>query len=127
MSWCIWLTGAFVPVAEAKAEEVKGEEAPEFKKQLSPVSVTAGQTAVLECAVTGTAPVVRWLKDGKELKPSDHVVIESKPDGTQKLIIKEAEVSDIGQYAVEASTAGGKAKSEAKLLVKCKSTDLRHA
>lgn len=106
-------------MAEGVIEEVTEEGAPEFKTPLNSTSVTEGQTAVLECAVTGTSPIIRWLKDGKELKPSDHVVIESKPDGTQKLIIKEAETSDIGQYAVEASTPGGKAKSEAHLDVKC--------
>lgn len=96
------------------------EFAPEFKTPLSACTVAEGETAVFECAVTGTSPIIRWLKDGKELKPSPHVVIESKPDGTHKLVVKDAAAADIGKYEVEASTAGGKAKSDAQLDVKGK-------
>lgn len=58
------------------------------------------------------------LKDGEEVKPSDKVQIESKPDGTQRLILKDAKAADTGEYRCEAANEAGTAWTEGPLTVK---------
>lgn len=77
------------------------------------------EQVALECKVVGTPmPKVKWLKDGAEVKPGKDVKIESKPDGTQKLVFNDATVSDIGEYRCEAVNEAGSAWTEAPLVVK---------
>jgi len=78
--------------------------APEFIQGLTPAQANEGDRAELECKVTGTpAPDVKWSKDGKELKDGDGIHIESRPDGTHKLIIDKAKLDDAGTYRVDVS------------------------
>ncbi|CAF2489671.1 unnamed protein product [Rotaria sp. Silwood2] len=64
-------------------------------------TIQVGQPIKLECKVSGRPqPEVIWTKDGKEIKPSDHVEITKKPDGTCSMTIKEATPDDKGVYKV---------------------------
>lgn len=75
-----------------------------------------GETVSFECKVVGAPkPEVRWYKDDKEVKPSKHITIESKPDGTQRLVVKQAVDADVGDYRCEAVNAAGAAETHAQL------------
>lgn len=57
--------------------------------------IQIGTPIHLECHVNGRPqPEVIWTKDGKEIKPSDHVEITKNPDGTCILHIKESNPDD---------------------------------
>lgn len=62
-------------------------------------------------------PNVKWFKDGEELQPSEHVRIESLPDGTNHLIIDSVNVEDQGNYRCEATNSAGSMSSKAPLTV----------
>ena len=49
---------------------------PEFLRALSNTSATEGQRLVLEAEVAAEPePTVTWLKDGRELKPSESMKV----------------------------------------------------
>lgn len=87
----------------ATSEELPSEGiAPDFVEPIRAVEVAEGETAVLECKVVGEpAPEIKWFKGGEEIKPNDHFKIEAKPDGTQRLTVKNAKTSDIDEYRCE--------------------------
>jgi hypothetical protein len=82
---------------------------PTFGKEL-PDSVNAveGKPLNLVAKIEGEPlPEVQWTKDGKIIKPTDGVKIETKPDGTVSLSIESAKLKDSGQYAIIAKTPSG--------------------
>ncbi|XP_040072551.1 obscurin isoform X2 [Ixodes scapularis] len=87
---------------------------PCFEKGLQPCTLTEGKPAQLEAKIApgGTPTKVEWLKDGKPLKPSDHLTMQQKPDGTLALKIDNVTPEDAGHYAVVASNDDGKSASE---------------
>lgn len=92
--------------------------APEFTKSLENVTVSEGAKVVLECAIAGLpTPIVEWYKDGKKLKSTKAVSIESTKDGTHRIIIRETTVQDAGMYEVQISSKLGTQKQEAKVTV----------
>lgn len=103
-------------------EEKKEEQvAPAFVVELTTTTVTTGEVVKLECRATGKpAPEIRWFKEDKEIKKSAHVEISSTTDGTQVLLIKQAEVADAGKYRCEAKNKAGASKTVATLDVKSK-------
>jgi hypothetical protein len=115
-------TEAKLQVKQAVVKEVKEETAPEFVKPLTQGEIIEGQTVEFECTLKvseGAKPEVHWMKDGKEVKPDGaHMIVESRDDGTQRLIIQKAKSEDIGQYKCEAVNKAGTAKTEAKLNIK---------
>lgn len=62
-------------------------------------------------------PEVKWFRDGEELKPDEHVRIESLPDGTNYLVIDSVSVEDQGNYRCEATNNAGSMSSKAPLTV----------
>lgn len=105
----------------AKVETVEqiDQTAPEFVEILRSCEATVHEHVALECKVVGKPmPQVKWMKDGEEVKPSKAVQIESKPDGTQRLVFKDATVTDVGEYRCEAINVAGTAWTEAPLVVK---------
>lgn len=96
--------------------------APEFTTALKSVNIKSGETAVFECALSGTPqPEVKWYKDGKEVKPDTTHKIEQLPDGRQKLTVTRATDKDIGEYVCEAISPAGAVTTAAALDVKSKS------
>lgn len=92
------------------------EQAPQFTRELTTCQAKEGETVSLECKVVGSPkPEVHWYKDDKEIKPSKHITVESKPDGTQRLIVKEAVEADVGDYRCEAVNPAGTAETHAQL------------
>uniref|UniRef100_A0A914WDR8 Muscle M-line assembly protein unc-89 n=1 Tax=Plectus sambesii TaxID=2011161 RepID=A0A914WDR8_9BILA len=113
-------TEAPVSVKLATSGELPSEGiAPDFTEPIKAVEVAEGETAVLECKVVGEpAPEIKWFKGGEEIKPNDHFKIEAKPDGTQRLTIKNAKTDDIDEYRCEATNPLGSVWSDATLGVK---------
>ncbi|KAJ1353882.1 hypothetical protein KIN20_010652 [Parelaphostrongylus tenuis] len=99
------------------------EVAPEFTRDLTACQIMEGEVAHFECKVKGTPlPLVRWFKDGEEVKPKDGVTVEALPDGTNKLTINDAKLTDQGNYRVEATNAAGSTSSKAPLSVQAPET-----
>uniref|UniRef100_A0A0K0DG20 Muscle M-line assembly protein unc-89 n=1 Tax=Angiostrongylus cantonensis TaxID=6313 RepID=A0A0K0DG20_ANGCA len=99
------------------------EIAPKFTRDLTACQITEGEVARFECKVKGTPlPLVRWFKDGEEVKPGDGVTIEALPDGTNKLTINDAKLTDQGNYRVEATNVAGSMSSKAPLSVQAPET-----
>jgi hypothetical protein len=88
----------------------KGDEKiPAFGKEL-PDSIDAveGKPLNLVAKIEGEPfPEVKWTKDGKPIKPSDGVKIETKPDGTVSLSIDCAKPQDAGKYVLSIETPEG--------------------
>lgn len=63
---------------------------------------------------------MKWLKDGKEIKPDARHIIESEVGGGQKLIVVKATKLDIGEYTCKAVSPAGTATTSGQLDVKGK-------
>ena len=74
------------------------EEKVKFKEPLKNVEVLQGDRAVFRCEVTKPGSPVKWLRNGKPIKPSDkYEIIE---EGTvHTLIIKDATMEDMDEFA----------------------------
>uniref|UniRef100_A0A183CWJ3 Muscle M-line assembly protein unc-89 n=1 Tax=Gongylonema pulchrum TaxID=637853 RepID=A0A183CWJ3_9BILA len=108
---------------------VESEISPEFVQELQPVQATEGQQIAFECSdlliliflifrVAGVpVPKVKWFRDGEEVVPSEHVRVESFPDGTNRLTVDSVSVEDQGNYRCEATNNAGSMSSKAPLTV----------
>ena len=75
------------------------EEPMEFLTPLSDVGVMETETATLSCEVSKPDQTAKWLKAGKEVRPSGR--IEIRVDGTKHtLIIQDAHLDDHDEYSV---------------------------
>lgn len=94
------------------------EKAPEFIKELRPISAAVGETIELECVVEGKNYQIQWFKGDEKLVEDDRHLIQKLSDGTQKLVIKIASPDDVANYRCEAKNFGGTAATRAPLDVK---------
>ena len=94
-----------------------GGVAPQFVLQLSPVEVSEGYPAKLECRVVGApVPAVRWLRDDEPLEPSDRVKVTY--DGQLcEVNFTTTELDDEGEYKCVAKNDFGEDSSTTELLV----------
>jgi hypothetical protein len=61
--------------------------------------VQQGGSCTLECNAPGKPlPEVKWTKNGKEIKSTDSLLLESLPDGNHRLTINNAQSDHAGQY-----------------------------
>uniref|UniRef100_A0A7M4FPV9 Obscurin-like protein 1 n=1 Tax=Crocodylus porosus TaxID=8502 RepID=A0A7M4FPV9_CROPO len=65
--------------------------------------VVAGEDLILACEVSRPNAAVRWLRDGRELAPSEHVRVVEK-GCLRQLTILGAQHSDAGSYVCDAGT-----------------------
>ncbi|PIK60955.1 putative titin [Apostichopus japonicus] len=86
---------------ETAAKVTVEEHAPEITKPLEEtIAVPEGNEVTLEAQISKEDAPVTWMKDGKELKPSDNVRIEE--DGTtRRLILKDVTKDDTAQYTLK--------------------------
>uniref|UniRef100_A0A9J2P3W7 Immunoglobulin I-set domain protein n=1 Tax=Ascaris lumbricoides TaxID=6252 RepID=A0A9J2P3W7_ASCLU len=112
------------PISVASEGELPQEgEAPDFVEPIRPVTVVEGQTAVLEGRVSGEPkPEVKWYKGDTLVQPSVNVAIESLPDGTQRLIVRNATQNDTDEYRCSASNEYGDVWSDVTLTVQVPAT-----
>ena len=88
---------------------------PRFVKPLADVKSRVGETSVMECKVEGSPkPKIRWLKDDKEVMPSDNILIV---EGGAVLILSSTKKEDSGTYTCEVSNALGVTKDSSKLVI----------
>lgn len=72
------------------------------------ISVTAGDSASLECTVSGSPDLkVKWLRDGKEVTGGRKYKISFK-DNVASLKILSAERGESSEYTMEVSNRVGK-------------------
>lgn len=91
-----------------------------FVSPLDDVTIPEGDTLTLKCQIGGEPkPVVKWYRNGQELKPDDdlRIVIRLALDGTATLRLRDARKSDAGEFHVEAINEAGNAKSLCKVRV----------
>lgn len=82
-----------------------------------PFSVTAGETATLECTVSGTPELTaKWFKNGGELSSGKKYKITFS-NMTSSLKVLSTNMSDSGEYTFEVKNSVGKAVSKAQLTV----------
>uniref|UniRef100_A0A4X2LV19 Immunoglobulin superfamily member 22 n=2 Tax=Vombatus ursinus TaxID=29139 RepID=A0A4X2LV19_VOMUR len=85
------------------AELIVVDEPLKFTGEMKPVKVTERQTAVFEIRLSKKVPDCVWKFNGKELKRDDKYEISVSEDGlTHTLKIKDARLSDTGEFSVEA-------------------------
>ncbi|VDN04253.1 unnamed protein product [Thelazia callipaeda] len=111
-------TESMLHVLYAHETPIDSEISPEILQELRPVHANQGQQIAFECRISGIPiPEIRWFKDGKEIKPDDHIRIESLPDGTNRLTVDSVSVEDQGNYRCEATNNVGSMSSKAPLTV----------
>nr|KAF6342919.1 immunoglobulin superfamily member 22 [Pipistrellus kuhlii] len=75
-----------------------------FFGEMQPVKVTERQTAVFEIRLSKKVPDFVWKFNGKELKRDEKYEISVSEDGlTHTLKIKDAWLSDSGEFSAQAS------------------------
>jgi hypothetical protein len=85
----------------------KAYKAPEFLEELQALLTEQG-TVSLECKVVGVpTPVLRWYKDGQEIKAGDVFALTANPD----------DPTSLGTYTCEAVNCMGKAYSSSRVHV----------
>ncbi|KAJ8924692.1 hypothetical protein NQ315_000843 [Exocentrus adspersus] len=85
----------------------KTYKAPEFLEELRALLTEQG-TVSLECKVVGVpTPLLRWFKDGKEIRAGDVFALTANPD----------DPTSLGVYVCEAVNCMGKAVSSSKVHV----------
>lgn len=85
----------------------KTYKAPEFLEELRALLTEQG-TVSLECKVVGVpTPLLRWFKDGKEIKAGDVFALTANPD----------DPTTLGTYTCEAVNCMGKVYSTSRVTV----------
>ena len=88
-----------------------------FTVPLKDTTVPEEESVTLECELSKPDQKVKWLKDGKEIKPDKKRGIEIKVDGKKHILtIPKSLVDDTGDYTVKC----GDVESKAKLTVEGK-------
>lgn len=96
-----------------------------FTKLLRPQENLEKDTITLTCELDDPLGEVKWMKDGKEIKPDANAQIV-KEGRVRKLIIKDAKVADAGKYScasnVDKTEADVGVKKKNKIIKKLKDT-----
>lgn len=88
-----------------------------FVEKPPSISVTAGDTATLECTVAGSPDLkVKWFKDGKEVTGSRKYKISFK-DNVAVFKVLSAERGDSCEYTIEVSNRVGKERCSCSINV----------
>lgn len=106
-------TSCLVTVKAPKVETKKEGEEPFFTKNLVDAWTDRGETFTLKCAVKGDPfPEIKWYRNGQLVRNGPKNIIETSPDGSCSLTVKECTMSDEGIYRCEAENKHGKAKTQ---------------
>lgn len=86
--------------------------------KLQDTDVISGQNLTLTCRCQGIPkPTIKWFQNDNEIKSTTKQKIESKPDGTQTLTINRVDLTDGGEFKVEATNPQGTVTSTCKVNV----------
>ncbi|GIY55923.1 hypothetical protein CDAR_566731 [Caerostris darwini] len=98
------------------SDKVQRGEAPMFLKKIGDNEVMEGMTAKFTACITGSpTPEVTWFKDGQPLEPSNRHKMELESTGILRLIVREVEEGDYGDYSVTLANPLGSATCSAKI------------
>ncbi|XP_053213912.1 obscurin-like isoform X4 [Panonychus citri] len=99
--------------------KTENKEAPKFVEPLTDVAVQSGEDVTFTVKVTGSpTPKVIWSINGKEVTPSEHIIVSDLGNNTHSLTVKGSQTDDQASYSVSAVNDSGKAQDEAKLTIK---------
>ncbi|XP_046727924.1 obscurin [Silurus meridionalis] len=87
--------------AAFKGYKARKDMKPVFKAVFKTQNVELSDTISLECIVEGKPSVLRWLKDGIEIKSGERHKISHHEDGRCLLVIANASFKDAGIYTCE--------------------------
>ena len=89
-----------------------------YLEPIKPQVVKEGTDAVFLAKVTGKPDDVTWYKDLNRLEATDRLLMDFDADsGVVRLTIVKATPGDFGNYSLDISNAGGKARCTANLVV----------
>ncbi|NXO20801.1 TITIN protein, partial [Cisticola juncidis] len=109
--------GAGQATSTAELLVTAGTAPPNFSQRLQSMTARQGSQVRLDVRVTGIpTPVVKFYRDGVEIKSSPDFKISQEGD-LYSLIIAEAYPEDSGTYSVNATNSVGRATSTAELLI----------
>ncbi|XP_069964240.1 obscurin isoform X3 [Bactrocera oleae] len=102
-----------IGVTEAPFKLSLFELAPKFETKFDNAKeVCQDEDLVLQCKVIGSPlPIISWIRDGEQLKPSEHIRLTSSPSGLLTLEIANIQPSDSGAYKVIISNLLGEISS----------------
>ncbi len=90
---------------------------PRFLQRLEDKKVFEGSDVALEVEVSGKPkPTLKWLKDGSDIAPDDHIQIDTE-GRIHTLSITRSRLADGGKYSCVASNSGGRDTCSAGLEV----------
>lgn len=93
--------------AAFKGYKARKDMQPVFKAVFKTKNVALSDTVCLECIVEGKPSIVRWLKDGVEIKSGKRHKISHHEDGRCSLVISNASFKDAGIYTCEVANKFG--------------------
>ncbi|CAF4411465.1 unnamed protein product, partial [Rotaria socialis] len=74
-------------------------DAPDIASEPAEIRINQGGSCKLQCHASGKPlPEVKWTKNGKEIKSTEHLLLESLPDGIHYLTLTDAQADHSGQY-----------------------------
>lgn len=100
------------------AGDVGVDEKPEIVTPLQDTTVAPGDDTVLEVEVSKPVRVVKWYKNGREIKPDSRMKPKKVGDTKYQLAINRAQDEDEATYKVVLSNEAGSCDSEAALTVR---------
>ncbi len=87
------------------------ESKPIFTEPLKDLAVPEEESVTLECELSKPDQKVKWLKDGKEVKPDRKKGITTKTDGRRHSpTIPKASLEDAAEYTVKCGEQESKSK-----------------
>ncbi|XP_067890563.1 SPEG neighbor protein-like [Heterodontus francisci] len=99
-------------------QELKEKGPPRILKELKDVVLIEGSAARLDCRVSAFPdPLIRWLKDGQELKDGPKYRYTFEDPDIVALVVRDGTLSDLGKYTVSISNPFGEAFDSAKIII----------
>ena len=74
------------------------EKPAEFRRPLKDMTDKESGTVTLECELNKPNVPVKWLKDGEEIKPDDHIKV-LVDEYTHKLVLSDVTLDDTAKYS----------------------------
>ncbi|XP_078085265.1 SPEG neighbor protein-like [Mustelus asterias] len=99
-------------------QELREKGPPRILKELKDVVLIEGSAARLDCRVSAFPdPLIRWLKDGQELKDGPKYRYTFEDPDIVALVVRDGTPSDLGKYTVKISNTFGEAFDSAKIII----------